>query len=165
MESSTLLWILAVILVIIGIAGTLLPVLPGVTFVFGGLLLAAFAEDFHKVGVWTLIILGVLTALAMAVDFFAAALGAKRLGASRQAIIGATVGTVAGIWFGLVGLLLGPFVGATVGELLARQDFGQASKVGFATWLGLALGAALKVAIAFTMVGVFLAAYLLSSRG
>lgn len=159
MDMNTVLWIVAVLLVIVGLVGTVLPVLPGATLVFGGLLLGAYVDGFNRVGVISLVILAILTALALAVDFVAAALGAKRVGASRHAIAGAAIGTLGGLAFGFIGLILGPFVGATVGEFIAKQDFNQASKVGFGTWLGLALGAALKVAIVFTMIGVFVTAY------
>jgi uncharacterized protein len=161
METATLLMILAVVLVLVGIAGTFLPVLPGIPVVFGGLLLAAYADGFAKVGWITLVVLGLLAAIAMAVDFLAAMFGAKRVGASREAMVGAAIGTVGGLAFGFVGLLLGPFVGAAAGELLARRDINQAGKVGVGTWLGLVLGAALKVAIAFTMVAIFVTAYFL----
>jgi len=159
MDTTTLLWALAVLLIVVGMAGTVLPILPGIPLVFGGMLLAAYADGFHRVGTITLVVLGILTLIAMAIDYFAATLGAKRLGASREAMIGATIGTIAGIWFGLVGLLLGPFVGAVTGELIARRDMSQASKVGLGTWVGLLVGAALKVAIGFTMVGVFITSY------
>jgi uncharacterized protein len=161
MQTATLLIILAVVLVLVGIAGTFLPMLPGIPLVFGGLLLAAYADGFVKVGWITLVLLGMLAAIAMAVDFFAAMFGAKRLGASREAMVGAAVGTIGGLAFGFVGLLLGPFIGATAGEFLARRDVSQAGKVGVGTWLGLVLGAALKVAIAFTMVAIFVTAYFL----
>jgi uncharacterized protein len=159
MDTSTVLWIAAIALVIIGVAGTVLPALPGIPLVFGGLLLAAYADGFSHVGAIPLVILGILAALAMAVDFFAAMLGAKRVGASRYALVGAAIGTLAGIAFGLFGLLLGPFVGAAAGEFIAHKNINQATKVGFGTWLGLVLGAALKIAIVFTMLGVFVTAY------
>ncbi len=151
----------AALLVIVGIAGTVLPVLPGVAFVFGGLLLAAWADGFQRVGAVTVAILGVLTALAVAADFMASAFGAKRMGASPRAIAGATLGAVVGIFFGLPGLLLGPFVGAVAGELSARRELRHAGRAGLGTWVGLLLGSIAKLAIAFTMVGVFATAWLL----
>lgn len=151
--------LLAAILVLIGIAGILLPALPGTPLIFIGLLIAAWAEDFAKVGWLPLTLLGILTLIAWAADFVAAALGAKRAGASALALVGAAVGTVIGIFFGFVGLLFAPLLGAATGEYIARRDTLRAAQVGFATWIGLLVAAVAKVAIAFTMVGVFVAAY------
>jgi len=93
------------------------------------------------------------------IDFAASALGAKRVGASPRAISGALIGSVVGLFFGLPGLLLGPFVGAVLGELSMQRSVGQATKVGIATWLGLLFGTLAKLALACTMVGVFLLVY------
>jgi hypothetical protein len=154
--------IAAVLLVIIGLAGTLLPVLPGVPFVFGGLLLAAWADGFQRVGTITLVILGLLTAIAVAADFAASAFGAKKMGASPRAVMGATIGAVVGIFFGLPGLVLGPFVGAVAGELSANRELLHAGRAGLGTWLGLLLGSVVKLTLAFLMVGVFATSWLLS---
>lgn len=155
----TVWWVLAVLMVAIGIAGTVLPALPGTLLVFGGLLLAAWVDDFAKVGIATLVLLGALTIVSIAVDFAASALGARRAGASRYAVIGAAVGTLAGLPFGIIGLVAGPFVGAVIGEFASRRDAVNAGKVGIATWLGFLIGSALKIALAFTMVGIFTLAY------
>lgn len=158
-EMSLLLWVLAVILVLVGIAGTILPALPGTPLVAIGLVLAAWAGDFQKVGWFPLVIIGVLTVLSLVVDFLATMLGAKRVGASGLALFGAAVGTVAGLFFGLPGVILGPFVGAVLGEYLARRNKDQAVKVGLGTWVGLLLGTAGKLALIFMMIGVFAVAY------
>ncbi|MEO5861695.1 MAG: DUF456 domain-containing protein [Burkholderiales bacterium] len=155
----TALTLLAIVLVVIGLAGTVLPILPGVPLIFGGLLLLAYQDGFTKVGVITLVILGGLTVLAVLIDYIAGILGAKRVGASRLAIIGATVGTLVGLFLGFIGLILGPFVGAAAGEFIARQDAMQAGKVGLATWLGMVIGVAAKLGIAFLMVGIFVTSY------
>ena len=161
-ESTTyLLWALAAVLVLVGLAGTLLPALPGVPFVFMGLLVAAWVGDFQRIGWPTLTILALLTALAIVVDLLASVLGAKRVGASKLALLGATIGSVVGLFFGLVGIFIFPFVGAVIGELIARKEMGQAAKVGVATWLGLLFGALAKLALALTMIGVFIVAYFL----
>jgi uncharacterized protein YqgC (DUF456 family) len=128
--------------------------------VFGGIVLAAWIDDFTRIPVWLLAILGVLTALAWVVDYVAAAAGAKKAGASRQAIIGALIGTVLGIVTGLWGLLFMPLLGAALGEFIAQRDLRRAGRVGVATWLGLLVGTAAKIAIVFTMVGVFVVALL-----
>ncbi len=157
----TLLWIFAIALIVIGIAGTVLPGVPGVMAVFGGMLLAAWIDDFSRVGWVTLVILGVLTALAFAADIIGSLLGAKRVGASRLALLGAAVGTLAAFPFGFFGLLLGPFLGAVGGELVSRQRLDTAARVGLGTWIGLAVGSLAKIALLFAMLGVFLTSYLL----
>lgn len=156
-----LLWALAALLVIVGLAGSLLPALPGVPLVFGGLLIAAWIGDFQRIGWPTLTILALLTALAIGVDLLASLLGAKRVGASKLALLGAALGSVVGLFFGLVGIFIFPFIGAVIGELIARREMGQAAKVGVATWLGLLFGALAKLALALTMIGVFAIAYFL----
>ena len=158
---TPLLWVLSLILVGVGLAGVLVPGLPGTPLVFGGLLLAAWADGFQNVGAGAIVILAVMTILAFGVDFLSASLGAKRAGASREAVIGAALGTLIGIFFGFVGILLGPFVGAVTGEFLARRNLGQAGRAGAATWIGFLLGIGVKLVLAFTMVGVFVLAYIL----
>jgi uncharacterized protein YqgC (DUF456 family) len=155
------LWIVVGVLVLAGIAGTLLPWLPGVPLVFAALLLAAWMDGFAEVSGFTVAVLGLLMVLALAADLLASALGAERVGASRLAVIGAAVGTIVGVFFGLIGLLLGPFVGAVVGELMTKSDVQRATRAGIGTWVGLLLGTVAKLALAFTMVGVFVAAYLI----
>ena len=158
----TALLVLAAILVVLGIVGTVVPALPGVLLVFAGLWLAAFAQDFTRVGVVALSIIGALGALSFAIDFLGTVLGAKRVGASPKALAGAALGGLVGIFLGIPGILLGPFVGAVLGELAARGGIAQAAKVGAGTWLDLLLAAVAKVVIAFLMVGTFAIAYLVS---
>ena len=160
MEGNVLLWLLAVLLVIAGLAGTLLPALPGVPLVLGGLVVAAWADNFQHVGWTALVFLGVLTLVSVAIDFAAAALGAKRVGASRLAIVGAAVGTLLGIFLGIPGLIFGPFVGAVAGEILSQGEWRKATQAGVATWVGLLFGTLAKLALVFAMLGVFVFAWL-----
>ena len=155
------LWILAVVLIVVGVVGTVLPALPGAILVFAGVALAAWIDDFTRISGWTLGVLGVLTVIAWLTDFVAAAAGAKKVGASRYAIIGAAIGTVAGVFTGLVGLIFMPLVGAAIGEYLAQQDALRAGRVGIATWLGMLAGTVVKVAVVFLMVGIFVGALLI----
>ncbi len=154
-------WVLAIALIIVGVIGTVLPVLPGAALVFGGMLLAAWIDGFQSVGWITLVILGVLTLLVFVIDIVAGMLGAKRVGASRLGLVGATIGTVVGLFFGFAGIVLGPFVGAVVGEVIARGQLAPAARVGFGTWLGLIAGALAKLALVLIMVGVFVTSYLI----
>ena len=158
---TLLLWVLAVVLVAVGLAGILLPALPGTILIFAGLLLAAWADGFMRVGTGMLVLLGVIAAASYGVDFVAAALGAKHLGASPRAMAGAALGTVLGLFLGLPGLILGPFVGAVLGELSVHRDLGRAGRAGVAAWIGFAIGTAVKVALAFSMIALFLAAMFL----
>ncbi len=158
MDTTLLLFILAALLVITGIAGLVLPALPGAPLLFAGLVVAAWAEDFVYVGTGTIILLAVLAALTSAVDFAAGALGAKRFGASPRAIAGALIGGVVGLFFGIPGVLLGPFAGAVIGELSLRRDLNAATRAGLGASLGLLFAAAAKIALAFTMMGVFVVA-------
>jgi len=161
MDAETLLlFALAVVLVLAGVAGMVLPVLPGELLLFGGLFAAAWAEDFEHIGPAWLALLLLMAALAWLADFAAGAYGARRFGASRRAEIGALLGGFAGLLFGasglLPGLLLGPFVGAVIGELSARRSLRGAGRAGIGAALGVALGVAASIAIAFAMIAVFL---------
>jgi uncharacterized protein len=154
---TVLTWVLVIFLVAAGLLGLILPALPGPLLLFAGLLVAAWAEDFAFVGAGTLVGLGLMALLAFLVDFVAGALGARRYGASPRAFIGATLGALIGIFFGLPGLLFGPFLGAVVGELSARPDLQAAGRAGWGAMIGLVLGTAAKIALGFAMIGVFLA--------
>lgn len=149
------LWIVAGLLIVVGLAGTVLPALPGAALVFAGILLGAWIDDFTRVSVWTVVVAGVLTILAWITDYLAAALGAKKAGASPWAILGAAVGTLAGVFTGLVGLLFLPLAGAAIGQFAAERDVVRAGRVGVATWIGMLVGTAVKIALAFAMVGLF----------
>jgi uncharacterized protein len=157
--SATVLWILAILLMTVGALGIVLPALPGVPLLFAGMVVAAAIDDFQRVGWLPLAVLGFLTLLAVLVEFFASAVGAQRVGASSRAILGALIGTVIGLFFGIVGLVFGPFVGAVIGELSVHGRIEQAGRVGVATWVGLVFGTLAKIAIAFAMIGIFVLAY------
>ncbi|MCC7116294.1 MAG: DUF456 family protein [Burkholderiales bacterium] len=159
---TVLLWILAVAMIVAGVVGTVLPALPGAALVFAGVLLAAWIDDFTRISGWVVAIMAALTAIAFAADLIAGMLGARKVGASRLALVGAAVGTIAGVFTGLVGLVFLPLAGAAAGEYLARRDLGRAGRVGVATWIGLLVGTAVKVAVVATMVGVFATALLIA---
>lgn len=161
MSHEALLYILAALMMLAGLAGVIFPVLPGVPLVFCGMLLAAWAGDFHHVGWITLAILAVLTLLSVAADLFASLLGAKKVGASGKALFGSAIGSVAGFfilppW----GLFIGPFIGALLGELWHGREIRKSLKVGFGTWLGIVLGMVLKLGLAFAMLALFAFAWL-----
>jgi uncharacterized protein YqgC (DUF456 family) len=153
-----LLWVIGIVLVIVGLIGTVLPALPGAILIVAGLVLAAWADGFTRVGVWTLVVIGAIGAASYLVDFAAAAFGAKKFGASPRAMIGAGLGTLAGLFLGPVGIIFGPFVGAIIGELTVHRDMAKVGKAGLAAWIGFLIGMAVKVGIAFLMIAIFLSA-------
>lgn len=158
---TVFLWICSVALIVAGLAGTVLPALPGTALVLAGVVLAAWIDDFTRIGSATVVIVTLLAVVSWVLDYVAGLLGAKRAGASRQAIIGAAAGTVVGLFMGLVGVFFMPLVGAAVGEYLALRDQQRALRVGVATWVGIMIGMIAKVALAFVMIGVFIAALLI----
>lgn len=151
-------WLVALSLVVLGVAGLVLPAIPGAPLLFLGLLVAAWTENFMYAGVRTLAILAMLALLTYGVDLWATMFGAKRFGASRRAIIGAVIGSIAGVFLGFSGVIFGPFIGAVIGELLAQRGIQQAARAGIGATIGLVLGAALKLALAFAMIGIFIVA-------
>ncbi len=155
------LWVLAVILIVVGIAGTILPALPGIILVLAGFVLGAWLADCSQVSGAAVGVIAVLALIGWLVDYFSGVLGAKRAGASKEAIIGGLIGTVVGVFTGLWGLIFMPFLGAGIGQYIVDRDMIRARNVGFATWLGMAVGTVAKVAIAFLMIGIFIAALLI----
>jgi uncharacterized protein YqgC (DUF456 family) len=155
---TVVLWILGMALVVVGLAGIVFPALPGTVLIFIGLLIAAWAEGFTRVGAWTLTLIGVIGVASYAVDFVAAALGANRVGASRRAVAGAALGTLLGLPLGLPGVIFGPLAGALIGEWSAHRDWRRAGQVGMAAWIGFLIGTAVKIAMAFSMIAIFLLA-------
>jgi hypothetical protein len=154
-----LLWLLVALLVVIGLAGTVLPMLPGVPLVFAGLLLAAWIDGFAHVGWSLLLVLALLTLLSLVVDLAASSLGARGAGAGRAAMLGAAVGTLVGLFFGLVGLVIGPFLGAAAGQFLVRQNVIEAGRAGVGAWVGFVLGSLAKLALGLVMVLIFVVAW------
>ena len=155
MDWTILLWLLAGLLVIAGLAGTIIPAMPGVPLVFAGLFAGAWIGDFQNVGWVTIGILAALATIAWIVDFVAGAAGARYLGASSRAFWGATLGAIVGIFFGLVGMLLGPFIGAVIGELSGGTDIVSSGRAGVGAWLGMVVATAIKLALVFLMIGIF----------
>ena len=147
-------------MVAIGLAGIVLPALPGHMLILGGLIVAAWADGFRHVSGWTLGVIAVIALASYGIDFVSAAVSTKKLGASRRAMAGAAIGTLGGLFFGLPGLIAGPFVGAVIGELTETRDIRQAGRAGLAATIGFAIGTAVKVAFAFLMIAIFAAAFL-----
>jgi uncharacterized protein len=154
-----LLYGLGLVALAAGLAGIVLPALPGSPLLFVGAVLIAWAGHFTRIGWPTLAVTGALAVLMIVVDHAAAVLGARVSGASRRAVIGAAIGLVVGLFFGLPGILLGPFAGAVVGELLATREVGRAARAGAGAVAGLVAGGVVKIALAFVFLGVLAAAF------
>ena len=161
MDWNILWYVIAGILIAAGLIGSILPNLPGIPVMFGGMLLAAWVGHFDKIPVWVVVFLGVLAAFSIAFDFLAGTWGAKRYGASKAAVWGAFIGTIIGLFFSIPGIILGPFVGAVIGQLASGSRVEHAARVGFGTWIGLLIGTAIKLAVAFMMLGTFALAMLI----
>ena len=151
-------WALSVVLIAAGLAGTVLPALPGPALVLAGIVVGAAIDDFTRVGGWTIAIVTALTALAWVLDYVAGLMGARRAGASPQALTGAAIGPVVGLFMGFVGVCVMPFVGAMAGEYVARSSHGRAVQVGLGTWLGIMVGLIAKVVLSLVMLGIFVVA-------
>lgn len=158
--AETLWWILSAVLIAVGLAGTVLPALPGTALVLAGIVLGAWIDGFTRVGGFAVSTVAVLAVVSWILDYVAASWGARRVGASRQAVTGAAIGTVLGLFAGLVGVFIFPLIGAALGEWMARRDHAGALRVGAATWAGLIAGLVAKVVLSFMMVGIFLVALL-----
>lgn len=158
---DVVLWIIAVGLIVVGFAGTIVPMIPGLPLIFAGAWLAAFIDHYDKIGVVTLVILAVLTIAGLVIDWVAQTLGAQKAGATKLGILGSLIGTVIGIFTGLWGLIFMPLIGAAIGEFIDHQDMLRSGKVGFATWLGMMIGIVIKLGLAFTMIGVVIAALII----
>ena len=151
---------MSILLVVAGLLGTVLPVLPASLLIFAGAVLHHFTLPPERaVGWWTLGILAILTVLAHVVDFVAASVGAKRFGASRWGAVGAFIGALVGLFFFPIGLFVGPVVGVLCAEILfARKSLGPAALSSWGTLLGTIVGMAGKIVIAVVMAVIFFAA-------
>lgn len=154
---------LAIILLLIGLCGIVLPALPGLPLMFAGAWLLAHLGHYQIMGTATLIILAVITIFGWLLDFLAGLLGAKACGASKQALWGALLGSIVGLFFHLPGLILGPLIGAAIGEWLARRDLVAAGKVGIATFIGFIIGVVAKIGCAAAMLLIMLTMHVWSA--
>lgn len=150
------LWTLAALCVLAGFAGMVMPAIPGPPLLFIGLMLAAWAEDFVFVGAGTLTLLAAMAVAALVLDAIAGALGAKRYGASPTAVTGALIGAVLGIFMGPIGIIVGPLLGAMVGELLMGRSPYHAGRAGIGATVGMLMGIVAKVVIGIIMICTFL---------
>jgi uncharacterized protein len=154
-----LLYVIAALLMVAGLVGAIVPSLPGIPLIFGGIWLIAGTDHYRHLGLGWLLGIAAVGMIGLTADLIASALGAKRVGASQQAVWGALAGTMIGLLFGLPGLLLGPFVGAVLGELTAGRGVLRSTRVGVGAWIGLLVGTLIKLVSSIMMVALFGAAW------
>ncbi|MCO6503947.1 MAG: DUF456 domain-containing protein [Snodgrassella sp.] len=159
---NALLVTLAILLLCIGLLGTIIPALPGLPLMFGGTWLLALSSNYQIIGVPTLISLGMLTLFGCFMDYLAGMLGAKHSGASKRAIWGSFIGSIVGLFFALPGMLLGPIIGAAIGEFIARRNLMAAGKVSLGTMIGLVIGVVAKIGCAFAILITIAIMYLIA---
>jgi len=144
-------------LLLTGLVGSIVPFLPGVPLTWLGLLVYALATDFEKISVIAIIVLFVLMAITLTLDFVAPMLGARKYRASIFGVIGAFLGFVVGIIFlGIWGIIIGPIIGAFIGELVVKGKPKPAFMSGVGAFIGLIAGTLFKVVLVFVMIGVFI---------
>jgi uncharacterized protein YqgC (DUF456 family) len=151
--------IIAGALIVLGLAGAIVPAVPGIPLIFGGIWLIAGVDHYHHLGLWWLIGIASVGAAGLTIDLLAGALGVKQMGASKQAVSGALTGTIIGLFFGLPGVLFGCFVGAVLGELAAGSSILRSTNVGVSAWFGLIFGTIIKLITSLMMVALFAAAW------
>jgi uncharacterized protein YqgC (DUF456 family) len=154
-------WMIAVDVVVglfflAGLAGAVLPFLPGPLLIFIGAFIYAAATEFTVIGLGRLVVLGVLTGVGWALGHFASVLGARRYGGSKWAVLGAIIGAIFGVVMGPLGLVIGPAAGAVVFELAATRDLDRSVRGGVGAIIGVAVGAIAQVSIAAMMIALFL---------
>lgn len=148
------LYVLGALALAVGLAGVILPAIPGSALLLAGAVLVAWAEGFTRVSGLTVGICALLAAAIWAVDLAAGVLGARAFGASRWAILGSGVGLLVGLFLGLPGIVLGPAVGALAFEYARNPNFERALRAGVGAFVGFILGSVAKVALSFVLLGV-----------
>jgi hypothetical protein len=143
------------LLLLLGLVGTFFPMIPGTALILAGVALHAVSTGFDPIGPWRLGLFVVLAAVSIGLDHVAGALGVKRFGGSGWAVAGAILGSLAGLFFGPIGLLLGPVLGAVIAEWIYCRRLRASLKSGLGTVLGMLLGAVAKFGLALVMIGLF----------
>ncbi|MGF7056727.1 DUF456 domain-containing protein [Brassicibacter mesophilus] len=149
--------VVTVVVMIIGFIGTFIPAIPGTGLVFVSALVYGIITKFNDITVTMTIVFGVLTVVAIILDYSASLITTKKVGASRYGVMGAIIGGIIGfIIFNIIGLIIGQSAGAIVGELLRSRDLGASIKVGFATFIGYLLGVVANSTISLIIIISFL---------
>lgn len=161
MTTVEILWLaLALALMGVGLIGAVLPALPGTPLIFAIAVGHRLVVGPAGAPFWVLAVLGAMALLALAADYAASVYGAKTLGATRRGMIGAGLGGLVGLFFGPIGILVGPFVGAFGLELTAGREWRECAKAGAGALIGLFVGALGKLACSVAMILLFVASVL-----
>ena len=149
-----ILLITSIVLVVVGILGCFLPILPGPPLSYIALVLLHFSK-FGQFNVTTLIILGVATVIVTILDFIIPVIGTKKFGGSKYGSIGAAIGLIVGLFFGPVGIITGLLLGAFIGEIIFKNDIYYALKAAMGSFIGFLMGIGLKLAASGIMAFMF----------
>jgi uncharacterized protein len=149
-------WFLTLGLMLVGLVGTVVPLVPGTILILCGAVLNYFV--LHSIGWPTLVALTLMMIVAQTLDIMSGSLGAKWFGATRWGAIGAILGAIVGLFFGLPGILIGPLAGALIGELLGGKGLLPAGRSSWGTLLGTTAGIVGKFTIGVLMIFWFLIA-------
>jgi len=149
--------VVGVIIMILGIIGCLVPVLPGPPLNFLGLLLLHFTKFGHFTTL-TLIIFGGIAVIVTVLDYLVPMWGTRKFGGSKYGTRGAAIGLIIGFFLGPLGIIIGPLLGAFTGEMIFKDDFKYAVKAGFGSLVGFLTGVGLKLAASFIMTFYFVKA-------
>lgn len=149
-------WVLIAVLFIVGMAGAIFPILPGVLAIYAALFVYGFFFSFEAFGFWFWLIQSTIVVAILVADYIVSAWGVKKFGGSRASVIGSTIGIIVGPFvIPAVGLLVGPFLGAWIGELLVGADIRQATRAGFGALVGFLTSTAVKLVLQAIMIILF----------
>jgi uncharacterized protein YqgC (DUF456 family) len=157
--------VVALVLMFVGLLGTVIPAIPGAPLIFAVAVLHKFYFGAHGASLLVLTLLGGLMILALALDFLGSTLGAKKFGGTWKGIAGAAVGGIVGLFFAPIGLFAGPFLGAVAGEMMGGRKVEESAKAGAGALLGLMIGMAGKLACCCAMIGLFALSAILNGGG
>jgi uncharacterized protein YqgC (DUF456 family) len=146
---------LALLVMLIGFIGSIVPGLPGTPLVLAAAIGHRLYFGQHSINTFFLSCLAILTVISLVLDYLAGYYGARRFGATWRGGLGAALGGIVGMFFGIPGILLGPFLGAMLLELIGGHEFEKAAKAGAGATLGLFAGAVGRCAICIMMIGLF----------
>jgi uncharacterized protein YqgC (DUF456 family) len=150
-------WLLVITLFVVGMIGTVYPVLPSVLAIYAAFFVYGWLISFEPFGVWFWLIQTLIVAVIIIADYAVSAYGVKRFGGSRASIIGSTIGLLIGPFvIPAFGLIIGPFLGAVIGELIRGTEWKLAIKAGIGSVLGFFSSVAVKIALQLVMIGLFL---------
>jgi uncharacterized protein YqgC (DUF456 family) len=153
------LFIILFLAMLFGLIATFLPAIPGLVIIYGAIFLFALITGFKLIGYQTLIVLGILTAISIILDWLAAIIGVKKMGGSIWGMIGALLGMIVGLiipGIGVFSFIIFAFIGAFLFEWLASRQTRTALKAGFGSFIGFLAGSLMKFVIGLVMIGVFI---------